>query len=153
MRLLLFSDSHGSVHHLLAMMSRAQREGPVDAILFAGDGIGDLAFLQAGCPVHAVRGNCDLGSSMEKELLLNFGSQQVYLTHGHLHRVKHGLSLLASDALERGAQVAVFGHSHQQGTAIKNGVLCVNPGALSKGEYAMLLKDNNGQPESRFYQL
>ena len=45
---------------------------------------------------------------MEKELLLNFGSQQVYLTHGHLHRVKHGLSLLASDALERGAQVAVF---------------------------------------------
>lgn len=153
MRLLLFSDSHGSIHHLQTMMSRTQREGTVDAILFAGDGIGDLAYLQASCPVYAVCGNCDLGSSREEELLLNWGSHQVYLTHGHRHRVKHGLSLLTSDARERGANIAVFGHSHKQGATMKDGILCMNPGALSKGEYAILIMDNDAQLKRIFFQL
>lgn len=153
MNLLLFSDSHGNLPRLRQMIKQAWQEGAPDAILYAGDGIRDLAGLEADCPVYAVRGNCDLASPAPDQLLIPYGSGHVYLCHGHLHRVKRGLTLLCAAAQASGAAVAVFGHTHQQGFAIEQGVYCINPGALDTGQYARLGFSLDGRPAPRFYSL
>lgn len=142
MKLLLFSDSHGNAKYLRAMQKRLLAEGQPDAILFAGDGAHDTALLSVACPVYSVRGNCDLTAIAPLEMVIPLGPWRIYLSHGHLHRVKQTLDLLASAARAGDARIAVYGHTHRQGLDLVNGVYCLNPGALDKGQYAWLTLDS-----------
>ena len=137
MNLLLLSDSHGHSGHLMAIKGLLA-DGGVDAILFAGDGHGDMSRLNAACPVHEVRGNCDLFSRQPEEQLLHLGQTRIFLAHGHLHGVKTSLGRLAAAARDKGAKYAVYGHSHRPDISLIAGVLCINPGSLHSGEYARL---------------
>lgn len=141
MKLLLFSDSHGQIDRLQAMMARVQQSQKPDAILFAGDGLADLSYLNADCPVHAVRGNCDFLSTAKEDLLLRYAGHTIYLTHGHAYRVKRTLGLLIAAAKEKQADIVVYGHNHSQQVEWIDQVYCINPGALSNGEYALMHLD------------
>ncbi len=116
--LLILSDSHGHPDSIAEAMGRVRPDG----ILFAGDGLRDLTYIESPCPLYAVRGNCDW---MSAPLLIG-GSQRevgeeerfvweglrILLVHGHRHGVKSGLSVAAAHAAGRGADVLIFGHTH-----------------------------------------
>ena len=57
---------------------------------------------------------------------------RVFLTHGHLFGVKSGLDTLAAAAKDMGAQLALFGHTHQALLEERNGVTLLNPGAAGR---------------------
>ena len=84
------------------------RERP-DALLHLGDGAGDLP---RDCPGTAVRGNCDLASSAADKITLDLGGVKAFITHGHLYRVKYSVDSLVYAAMEAGASLALYGHTH-----------------------------------------
>jgi len=154
MKLLLFSDSHHGHGMLVALLRRVKEEEGITAVLFAGDGAGDADAFSGLAPVYKVRGNCDPGElSVPQAMSLAFGPTRVFLTHGNLQRVKMTLALLARDAADAGAGVAVFGHTHRQRADYVSGVLCVNPGALEKGDYALLHLQPDQPPRAELLSL
>ena len=82
--------------------------------------------------VYSVAGNCDFGALEPLDGLAAFDSVVLFYTHGHMYGVKYDLDTLAEAAAARGAEVALFGHTHiplseQQGT-----VLLFNPGSCGR---------------------
>ena len=139
MKLCVFSDSHGAAERLIAAI---EREGPA-LCFFLGDGEHDLAAAQArypALPFYAVRGNCDLRSALSGELVCTVAGVTFFVTHGHLYDVKYESSQerLTAAARAAGADVALFGHTHRACCERLCGVLCLNPGALARGAYAVL---------------
>jgi putative phosphoesterase len=120
--LLILSDSHGRPDRIREAVSRVRPDG----ILFAGDGLRDLTVcdlpaLAEGCPLWAVAGNCDWLSSLvvngrllepEQEELVTVEGVRILLLHGHKYGVKGGLGQAVARAVQRNADVLVFGHTH-----------------------------------------
>ena len=132
-RMGVFSDSHGDSRSLLALLGQM---GRLSAVFFLGDIARDSDLLEAHLsswaipPVFcAVRGNNDLASLLPDEILTELDGVRVYLTHGHLCRVRGGTAELVRRAKERGAQIALYGHTHEPYCAVEQGILVVNPGA------------------------
>ena len=132
MRVGVFSDSHGD-HEALDELLESM--GPLDAVCFLGDVARDAEHLRerlAAMPnqpvLYAVRGNNDYYSTctLPWDLLIELGGVRIYMTHGH--RLV-SLMNLAYKAQECGAQVALFGHTHQALCETVQGVLLLNPGS------------------------
>ena len=88
MKFIVFSDSHGVADNMI----RAVRIEKPDLCFFLGDGERDLNTLQKRfphLPVNAVRGNCDVFSSLPQTLVCAAGGLKFFITHGHLYGVKH----------------------------------------------------------------
>lgn len=129
MRILVVSDTHGNE----GMLFRAhQLAGPVDAIIHTGDGELDALLLEEtlGGTVLRVAGNCDHGSSAPRELLITLADRRLYITHGDRYLVKSGLEQLVEHGKTAGAEVILFGHTHQALTEQRDGILLLNPGTL-----------------------
>lgn len=123
MDVLILSDSHGHRDEIREILARSRPE----AILFAGDGLRDIAYLQdeLPCPLYAVRGNCDTmppplhcvnrsaTGEVEEESLLEIDGIRILLMHGHRYGVKSGYIPAARRAAALGADVLVFGHTHR----------------------------------------
>ena len=131
MKLLIVSDTHGD---LRALRRVVEKEADAAAVIFLGDGLREAEMLQDERPVlrlYSGRGNCDMASFAPAGALAPFGGVLFYYTHGHLYDVKSGLTELAEAAAARGAQAALFGHTHRQTLEQRGGVVLFNPGALS----------------------
>ncbi len=136
-KILVISDVHGRLRDLRWVL---QNE-PADALFFLGDGLYDLDTAlelrktPLPCPVYRVRGNCDVGYPDPAEGLAPFAGVLFFYTHGHHYGVKMGADRLAETAGARGADVALFGHTHvrelQRGTGAAAAVF--NPGSLRDG--------------------
>lgn len=144
-RLAVISDSHGKEIWVRALAERLQRERP-DAIIHLGDGQSDVKWLKknVSIPVYGVCGNCDWLSDAPGELRLSFEGIRVLAVHGDRYDVKFDPSILSYYAEDAGAQLALFGHTHQPLAAYVGGVLMVNPGALKDGRYCVI-EIRNGQ--------
>ena len=132
MRVGVFSDSHGDHEALDDLL---ERMGTLDAACFLGDVARDAEHLQERLaampnqpPLYAVRGNNDYFSTcaLPWEQLIELGGVRIYMTHGHRLASLMGL---AYKAQECGAQVALFGHTHQALCETAQGVLLLNPGS------------------------
>jgi len=139
MRILVFSDSHG---HKRAMEDAVLEYKP-DIILHLGDYSSDCAHLRDLFPeleVRGVRGNCDMcgNEPLMDEFML--GGKRFFMTHGHFYKVKLGLDAIINNALARGADVLLFGHTHVPVFKNVSGMLAINPGAAAhfSGTYAVL---------------
>ncbi|MEA5016904.1 MAG: YfcE family phosphodiesterase [Candidatus Limiplasma sp.] len=139
-RLVAVSDSHGAVSALRNAATLAMDRGPIDAFVFLGDGMGDAQavrpMLLARNPrmeYIAVRGNNDPIQSAPQEAFFSVNGLGIMATHGHLYRVKWGLTKLHYAARERGAAIALYGHTHRSHLEEAHGVLLVNPGAVCEG--------------------
>lgn len=116
MEFLIFSDAHGRNEGIRAAMAR-QTHQP-DGVIFLGDGLRQLdRAMVAPTPLFCVRGNCDFAISQwedaPEEQLLHFEGHTLLLTHGARYGVKSGTGLLESAAAEQGADVVLFGHTHE----------------------------------------
>ena len=82
--------------------------------------------LTVGCFLY----NLTFAGALPLDMLIEIGGVKMYLTHGHM--MASFLSL-AYRAKEKGAKVALFGHTHEAMCEMMDGVMLLNPG--SAGNY------------------
>lgn len=136
-RILAVSDVHGRMTRLRWVLENET----ADALFFLGDGLYDLDQALAcrtvppAYPIYRVRGNCDAGAPDPAEGLAPFGGVLFFYTHGHLYNVKSSYDRLTEYASDRGADVALFGHTHFK--TLRRGMpgypTLFNPGSLRDG--------------------
>ena len=138
MRILVFSDSHGSrrcIREALFTHSDAC------AVIHLGDGERDmnsLGDLLEGKKVIQVCGNCDFASLLPNNELVTLGGVKIFCSHGHTELVKHGTQLLYEKARSLGARIALYGHTHESVTDYSDGLYVMNPGSARMGEYGAI---------------
>lgn len=153
MKILVLSDSHGELRY----MEKAVFDETPDHILHLGDKLNDARALRERfprIPMTAVPGNCDLGAIDPPVLVQELGGVRFLITHGHVHGVKMGLMRLSYAAMEAGAQVAVYGHTHIAAHREECGVHLLNPGAAGGGcpSYGVIELEN-GRVSCRIIRL
>ncbi|KUP05902.1 metallophosphatase [Bacillus coahuilensis p1.1.43] len=127
MKALIVSDNHGDRDVLRELKSLYQND--VDVMIHCGDSeLKETASEMTG--FVGVKGNCDWEGNYPKDLVVEWGVHKILVTHGHVYNVKMSLMNLSYKAREVGATIACFGHSHQLGAEIIDGVLFVNPGSI-----------------------
>lgn len=138
----ILSDSHGD---LVLAKEAVQKMGQVDLLIHAGDYYRDALCLGElfGLGYKAVAGNCDRNYPGPEEEIFELGSYKIYLTHGHLFGVKMGLMRLYYRAVEIGADIVIFGHTHVAFNEKIDEIFFLNPGSISrhrdgKGSFAVL---------------
>ncbi|MSN24425.1 MAG: YfcE family phosphodiesterase [Geobacter sp.] len=130
MKALVISDTHGNSS--LAFKAHSLAE-PVDIIFHLGDGSGDADLMRNVLDVNLINvaGNCDIGSTAPRELVLECEGKKILLSHGDIYGVKSGLVKLEQRGREVGADAVLFGHSHLATNELRPGLLLLNPGTLT----------------------
>lgn len=82
------------------------------------------------------------------------------MTHGHYYGVSVETSMLKEEALARGCNVALYGHTHRPDLEIESEITVLNPGSLSyprqhgrKPSYAIMEIDEKGIAHYDIYYL
>lgn len=129
MRILVVSDTHGDLFTLM----RAVRSQPAaEIIIHCGDGEAQAEELRLAFPdkkIVAVRGNCDWTSTLPAVETLRVNGKTIFITHGHLYKVKMTMYNIICAARENKADVVVFGHTHNAMTDYDDGLYILNPGS------------------------
>lgn len=121
-----------------------------DMVIHLGDVVEDAEYIAKhfnGRTIY-VRGNCDMNSAVPSERLEIIEGKKVFITHGHNYQVKQGLLKLKNKAVELGADIVLYGHTHLAVVEKYEGILFVNPGSTSicssgKNSIAIMdIKDN-----------
>ena len=131
----IISDTHGKRDRIRTLLDRCfAMKKPPDAIYFLGDVESDLKILtqrEQGL-LFAVAGNCDIMSSLPDTFTVDVQGKKILLCHGHTFGVKGGETRLYLAAQSRGADAAVFGHTHERFLCCENGITLFNPGSLGR---------------------
>ncbi len=138
MRILVFSDSHGSSHF---MREALMLHGEADMIIHLGDGERDMDKLEdavAGRRLIRVCGNCDIYSQLPVNEIVTAAGVKIFCSHGHTELVKHGTGAFINKAKSLGARIALYGHTHQSVTEYVDGLYVMNPGSARYGEYGAI---------------
>ena len=131
-KILVLSDSHRTMTY---MEQAIELEKP-DYVIHLGDHVRDaedLRQLYWKLPILSVRGNCDFSSDTKEEVLTEYGDFRFLVAHGHRYGVKSGLLRYAMAAIEKQADVALFGHTHLPYCEQYHGIWMLNPGSCGSG--------------------
>ena len=135
MRILVVSDSHGDEFRI----RRAIEQQPTaELMFFLGDGVKDIDYINVPVPVIKVRGNCDWSSDVPEFSVDEVNGVRIYSTHGYAEHVKYDLSSLQTAAVEHGAHIALYGHTHFPVTKYIDGIWYINPGSIKEGNFAVV---------------
>ena len=144
MKILLVSDSHGDY----ASLDQLTNQYPhMDLYLHAGDSEQDEWSIK---PFISVRGNCDHYYDFPNFLVIPSPYGNIYVQHTPY--ISHNL------INEHNAKIVIHGHTHVRRNEMKNGILFINPGAISyardkfNGSYAIIEIDSKNV-EVKFYTL
>lgn len=150
-RILVISDTHGQFFYLEKLHEVV---GKIDSIIHLGDVARDEDYIQAlfGCPVDMVMGNNDYFTNLPGEYTIKLGKHVVFLTHGHGYSVYNGTERLVRRAKALGADTAMFGHTHYPLIDVREGIMLINPGSISRPRqpggrptYVLLELDETGE--------
>lgn len=137
MKVLICSDSHTRMDYF---QKAIEIENP-DFVIFAGDHSTDaidMSLVYNQIPFQIVRGNTDYFDYDTKDIqIFDMKGKKVLLTHGHLQGVKRNLNELESQARKEEADICIFGHTHREFQAEKDGTFYLNPGALMDKKYVI----------------
>jgi len=131
MKALVLSDSHGSIEAVAPIVQA--NAGAVRHVLHLGDGCDDMAVFVHQYPdlvFHIVSGNCDSGDNFPIEQIVEICGKRIFITHGHKYGVKSSYDRICYAALEVGADICLFGHTHVPVKFEYEGILFMNPGAV-----------------------
>lgn len=150
MKILVISDIHGLLSFAENMI---EKEKP-DEVIFCGDGYRDLkrsAPLYKDVRFHYVGGNCDLYAETDEQCI-TLGGKNIFFTHGHHYNVKMEKEMhyitLRSRAKEMGADIVLFGHTHEPNLEYMDGMILMNPGAVMGYRYGVIeITDGQMKPE------
>lgn len=152
--ILIVSDSH----QLTDELNQIKNQHKVDYYLHCGDS--ELANSHPAIQSFTtVEGNCDRPGEFNIEEQLTVGGLHIYLTHGHLYRVKTNLLPLSYRAQEVSADIVCFGHSHVALAEKIDGRIFINPGSLrtprrrKEKTYAILSWESHENIQVNFYNL
>lgn len=129
MKVLIVSDTHKRNDNYFSVL---QMHKP-DMVIHCGDVEGsEYAITEAAdCPVQIVLGNNDFFSELPRELVFNVGSYKVWVTHGHNYYVYMGNEHIKREAIARGMDIVLYGHTHRPLIDMDDEIIAVNPGSLS----------------------
>ncbi len=129
MKVLVVSDTHRKNENYFRVV---ELEKP-DMVIHCGDAEGsEYALTEAAdCPVYIVLGNNDFFSRLPREIELDIGPYKVWVTHGHNYYVSMGNEHIRREALVKGVDVVLYGHTHRPVVDRSGKVTAVNPGSLS----------------------
>ena len=116
MEILVLSDSHGKVDHMV----RAVEQFHPRQVLHLGDCVRDAQALERQFPG-------------EPERLLEIEGVRILMLHGHTRHVKSSPMAAVYAAREYGADVLLFGHTHVPLVDYDGALWVMNPGAA--GDY------------------
>lgn len=139
MRIVVLSDSHRSKRNLFDIVELHMRDA--DLFIFLGDGEDDMDDVLALYPMlkcERVAGNCDWYSTLPLFKEITVSGKKVFFSHGHPFGVKHGYDDIIKEARLRGADICLFGHTHNQYTKYDDGLYLMNPGSVASSEYGMI---------------
>lgn len=154
MKVLIVSDTHRRDENLRYVI---EKTAPFDMLIHLGDTEGSECFFKDwikndNCVIHAVQGNNDFFSVMEKEKEISIGKYRTLLTHGHLYGVSLGTEGLRDEAKSRNLNIVMYGHTHKPYLERWNDIVILNPGSLSyprqdgrKPSYMIMEIDRNGE--------
>lgn len=138
MRILVFSDSHGTGRYIRNALMLHKN---ASAVIHLGDGERDMYGMDdllEGKTVIQVCGNCDFASMLPFNETVILGGVKIFCSHGHTEYVKHGTSAFREKARSLGARIALYGHTHESVTDYSDGLYVMNPGSARYGEYGAI---------------
>ncbi len=152
MKILVLSDSHAA----LSFMRRCIEAAKPNAVIHLGDYYDDAMIMKEEfpeIPFFSVPGNCDryrCPPGQSEILIEKIDGVNLYVTHGHRHKVKLQLGLLLRDARVCRADAALYGHTHQADCHQEaDGLWVLNPGSCGHyGGSAGLIETKNGRIET-----
>lgn len=131
MKIIVVSDSHNNLRALEKVIGNIY----ADLYIHLGDGERELDKICIRYPdkqIYHVKGNCDFASLSSDELLISPDDKNViFAVHGHLYNVKYSLENLKAAARRKGANIVLYGHSHERHNEYDNGLYILNPGSVS----------------------
>lgn len=147
MKILVLSDSHSALRFMRLCVEKVKPS----AIIHLGDFFDDGEVLREEYPdilFYQVPGNCDRFRCppWAREILIQpVGGVELYMTHGHIHRVKQTLGLLLKDARAANAAAVLYGHTHVPDCHQEpDGLWVLNPGSCGySGGSAGLIETEN----------
>ncbi len=130
MKILVVSDSHRYNENIEIIKSKV---GKLDMVIHCGDTEGTEDYIRSlfPCTVCIVAGNNDYFSNIPQEATFTIGEKRVMVTHGHRHHVNAGVDMLVRDAINKKADIVIFGHTHRPMIEHRDGVIVLNPGSIS----------------------
>lgn len=126
---MVLSDSHGDVG---TMIDVVEKERP-DEMIHLGDCWQDAETLSFAYPeifMSMVPGNCDFCVGKKGVLTLEREGLMILMAHGHQWRVKSGPALALEIARETGADILLYGHTHEAACWQDDGMWVMNPGTV-----------------------
>lgn len=129
---LVFSDSHGRQERMLEVVKRYEKE--IDGLFFLGDSEGGEDQIRSSIqgPTYIVRGNCDWYSQAPDFQVAKVCGHSIAMAHGHRHNVNMDVGMLKYWALEKEADIVMFGHTHVPFLEQSSTLTVLNPGSISK---------------------
>lgn len=140
MTFFVFSDSHGSLSEMIALLT----EKTPDGIIHLGDvskDAEDIASIFPHIPLYRVPGNCCGFSSVPPIQELEVEGVRILFSHGHLWSVKQKLDIAVAAGIQANADVVLYGHTHISHCKKIQGLWLVNPGPSTES-YAVLEIEN-----------
>ncbi|MCL2230552.1 MAG: metallophosphoesterase [Treponema sp.] len=139
-KLLVFSDTHGCVPELKAVLKWAcdyiPPNGSICAVACCGDGLSDIpkAANESGffSDWKIVCGNNDYDVQAPESIIFDINEHIFFMSHGHRYGLYGGYHTFLSAAKNMNADAALFGHSHIPFYKVIDGISLVNPGSLGR---------------------
>lgn len=161
-KILVVSDNHGNMYNLQTAI--AFMEGKIDAMVHCGDSefSPDTPRGLVDCPVYMAEGNCDYQFSGDSEDIFEMAGHVCFVTHGNRYGENWGEDELLERALEMGADLVFYGHTHCPAYEIyeEEGVTIFNPGSVSqprqnppKPSFLVVELEEDGEVNPHFYSL
>lgn len=151
MKLIAVSDNHGNTYYMEEILSIYEEE--VDNWVHCGD-----SELMEDHPLwqhyKTVSGNMDYAPGFELERLIEFKNYKFLIIHGHKHAVKRSNEEMKKRAVEEGASIVFYGHTHIPKVEEDEGILFINPGSLTQprdrsiGTYLLMDLDEDAKKVS-----
>lgn len=128
---IVLSDTHKNIQTIEKIESELLK---ADYVIHLGDCAKDMGFLKKklGDKLIRIKGNCDAGSLLPKEKIIEIDGVRLLLTHGHKYRVKQTLQNLGMKTLSEKCAAALYGHTHLSSIKPFGEVLLLNPGSFYK---------------------
>lgn len=161
-KILVVSDNHGSWENLQVALDYTK--GQIDALVHCGDSEFTPEMLRgmADCPVYLAEGNCDYYFSGDREDIFEMDGHVCFVTHGNQYGVNWGEDELLDKALEMGADIVFYGHTHVPAYHVyeDEGVTVFNPGSIAQPRqmppvpsFLVVELKEDGEVEPHFYKL
>ena len=131
MRIGVISDTHRSARSIEQLGSKLKG---LDMLIHLGDNVEDISIIKRYYKgeIINVKGNCDFSTSVPNDRVEEICGKKIFITHGHKYNVKKNLLGLRCKALETGATIVLYGHTHMGQIDFVDGIWYINPGSASE---------------------